>query len=182
MCTCLLVSLLISSATGYRLFSISGSRRLPRGDDNSILQRMRQPFRFYGTRQQYIRVSMHTQFSCIYIYIYIITIALLCVLPLQIYNNGYVSLGTGTTGGSTPRPFPFRGAPMIAPYWANVDTRATGVVYYRSSTSYNELYRTGRLISSTYHTSFHPTSLFIVTWYGVGAYYQSKYPVCIIHI
>ena len=95
----------------------------------------------------------------------------------QIYNNGYVSLGTGTTGGYTPRPFPFRGAPMIAPYWADVDTRATGGVYYKNSVSSSERIRAGRLISSSYCTRFHPTSLYIVTWYRVGAYSRSRSPV-----
>ena len=55
---CLLVALLVTSAAGYPLFSISGSRRVPRGDDNSVLQRMRQSFRFYGRSQSYIRVSI----------------------------------------------------------------------------------------------------------------------------
>ena len=66
---CLLVTLLVSSAAGYPLFSLSGSRRLPRGDDNTILQRMRQPFRFYGRNQYYIRVSiMITVQQLLYIY------------------------------------------------------------------------------------------------------------------
>ena len=118
----------------------------------------------YGPRSQdYILL-----FPCIFLYY------------MQIYNNGYVSLArSGTTGGYTPRPFPFRGAPMIAPYWADVDTRATGAVYYRNSVSSSELGRVGRLISSTYRTSFRPTSLYIVTWYRVGAYYRSRSPVSV---
>lgn len=100
---------------------------------------------------------------------------------MQIYNNGYVSLGTGTTGGYTPRPFPFRArAPMIAPYWADVDTRVgSGRVYYKNSVSSAERRRAGSLISAAYRTSFHPTSLYIVTWYRVGAYYRSRSPVSV---
>ena len=100
---------------------------------------------------------------------------------MQIYNNGYVSLGAGTTGGYSPRPFPFRGAPMIAPYWADVDTKVgSGRVYYRNSASSTERRRAGLLISSAYRTSFRPTNLYIVTWYRVGAYYRSTNPVSVV--
>ena len=74
---------------------------------------------------------------------------------------------------------------MIAPYWADVDTRAAGGVYYKNSVSRSEWTRAGRLISSTYRTNFRPTSLYIVTWYRVGAYSRSRSPVCfmfIVHI
>ena len=71
---------------------------------------------------------------------------------------------------------------MIAPYWADVDTRAAGNVYYKNSVSRNELNRAGRLISSTYRTHFRPTSLYIVTWYHVGAFSRSRSPVCFMFI
>jgi len=145
----LLAALLIASATAYPLFPISGSRRVPTGDDNSVYQSIGQRFRFYGRSYTTIRI----------------------------YNNGYVSLGGGVTGGYTPRPFPFRGAPMIAPYWADVDTRGTGSVYYKSSTSSSDLNRAAGLISSTYRTSFRPNRVYVVTWYRVGAYYRSRSPV-----
>ena len=90
---------------------------------------------------------------------------------LQIYNNGYVSLGSGTTGGYTPRPFPFRGAPMIAPYWADVDTRVgSGRVYYRESASSSDRTRVSSIIRTTYHTNFMPSRVFIVQWNRVGYY------------
>ena len=53
----LLAALLIASATAYPLFSISGSRRVPTGDDNSVYQRIGQTFRFYGRSYTTIRVS-----------------------------------------------------------------------------------------------------------------------------
>jgi len=40
-------------------------------------------------------------------------------------------MGTGFTGGFTPRPFPRSGA-IIAPYWADADaTVGSGRTYYR---------------------------------------------------
>jgi len=104
---CLLAALLlVSSASGYPLFSFSScsnDANVGVNDDGSRTASLRVPFQFYGRRYRSVRV----------------------------YNNGYVSLGSGVTGGYTPRPFPFRGAPMIAPYWADVDTRVgSGRVYY----------------------------------------------------
>ena len=66
---------------------------------------------------------------------------------------------------------------MIAPYWADVDTKTTGAVYYKNSFSASDLNRAGRLISSSYCTRFRPTSVYIVTWYRVGAYSRSRSPV-----
>ena len=66
---------------------------------------------------------------------------------------------------------------MIAPYWADVDTRGTGSVYYKISTFSSDLNRAARLISSTYRTSFRPTRVYVVTWYLVGAYDRSRSPV-----
>ena len=203
----LLAALLIASATAYPLFSISGSRRVPTGDDNSVYQRIGQTFRFYGRSYTTIRVSRLcnfitcllerkrtegfgikllnpipgkmniNKFKCRTLSISASYHHVCYFCQLQIYNNGYVSLGGGVTGGCTPRPFPFGGAPMIAPYWADVDTRGTGSVYYKSSTSSRDLNRAAGLISSTYRTSFRPNRVYIVTWYRVGAYYRSRSPV-----
>ena len=69
---------------------------------------------------------------------------------------------------------------MIAPYWADVDTKlGSGRVYYRNTASSTERRRAGRLISSAYRTSFSPTSLYIVTWYRVGAD-RSTSPVSVV--
>ncbi len=69
-------------------------------------------------------------------------------------NNGNITF-SGPVGEFTPRPFPIASRPMIAPYWADIDTRsragltdpAENLVYYHLEP--------GRLI---------------VTWYNAGYY------------
>lgn len=64
-------------------------------------------------------------------------------------NNGSVTLGA-PFGSFEPRPFPFTTAPMLAPFWADVDTRGGG------APSRNAVY-------------CHITpDLFVVTWLRVG--------------
>ena len=74
----------------------------------------------------------------------------------------------------TPRPFT-RGYPMIAPYWADVDTRSgPGRVYYRTTTNRYLLKRAKFEVESTQRRSFNPTRIFIATWNNVG-YYNRHY-------
>ena len=40
----------------------------------------------------------------------------------------------------------------------------------------------GSLVLYTYRTHFRPTSLYIVTWYRVGAFSRSRSPVCFMFI
>ena len=93
------------------------------------------------------------------------------LLILQVSNNGYISLN-GYTGGYTPRPFPYRSIkPIIAPYWADIDTRSgSGRVYYGETTSSSLRSRAAALVRRIYQVSFSPTHLFIATWYNVGYY------------
>ena len=48
---------------------------------------------------------------------------------LYINNNGSVTFGSPMTS-FTPRPLEDREQPIIAPYWNDIDTRTTGMVYY----------------------------------------------------
>ncbi|MGD9690501.1 MAG: nidogen-like domain-containing protein [Phycisphaerales bacterium] len=68
-----------------------------------------------------------------------------------INNNGNLTFGNGDTG-FTPFAFPAAGAPRIAPFFGDVDTRndASGVVYFRQE-----------------------ANRFVVTWDNVG-YYNSQ--------
>ncbi len=51
-----------------------------------------------------------------------------------INNNGNVSFG-GPYWQYTPSGFPLSGFPMLAPFWADVDTRSCGNVWYKIETS-----------------------------------------------
>ena len=87
---------------------------------------------------------------------------------VQLYDNGYIGVG-GTTGGKTPTPFPFRSdSPMIAAYWADVDTTNRGTVYYRETRDGVFLDAARDEIRAVYGETFTPTSLFIATWDSVG--------------
>ena len=66
------------------------------------------------------------------------------------------------------------GYPFIAPYWADVDIRGTGEVFYRQSTNSNLLARASREIENglALTQSIEIEHLLIVTWNAVGYYYR----------
>ena len=69
---------------------------------------------------------------------------------------------------------------IIAPYWADVDTRGTGDIFYRQSTDPTLLARASREIrtalSLTYNIEI--KHLLIATWDAVGYYYRNTDKVC----
>ena len=81
---------------------------------------------------------------------------------------------------STPSPLHFSFLQMIAPFWADVDTRGTGNVFYRQTTDPNLLARATDEIKSAFPTSSNTTirNLLIVTWDTVGYYSQHTDKVC----
>ena len=72
---------------------------------------------------------------------------------LYLNNNGNITFG-GPLGEYTPMPFPIASQPMIAPFWADVDTRGGGVP------NRNAVYWTTQ------------SGLFVATWHNVG-YFSS---------
>ena len=61
------------------------------------------------------------------------------------------------------------------PYWADVDTRGVGDVYYRQTTDPNLLARATSEIRAAFPSSRNVTirRLLIATWDNVGYYFQS---------
>jgi len=73
----------------------------------------------------------------------------------------------------TPDPFPLNASEniveIIAPFWADVDTRGTGEISYHQTTNEDLLQRTDNDIKTAFPTiKFLSTYLFIVTWDHVG--------------
>ena len=61
---------------------------------------------------------------------------------------------------------------FVAPYWADVDIRGTGQVFYRETTDPSLLARASSEIRAPFNMSedFEITNLFIATWDTVGYY------------
>lgn len=90
-------------------------------------------------------------------------------------NNGILSFDEAISQ-FTPQSFPLGdGRMIIAPYWADVDTRGTGRVWYRETFEASLLARAKNEIRAAFINQifFEPTTLFIATWDHVG-YYSGK--------
>ncbi|XP_009463263.1 PREDICTED: sushi, nidogen and EGF-like domain-containing protein 1 [Nipponia nippon] len=89
---------------------------------------------------------------------------------LWVNNNGVVSFGTGVPE-FTPQPFPLPGhRPFVAPYWADVDTRLGGDVFYRQSQEPELLARLARDLAIAVtppDPAPQPTWAFVATWHRV---------------
>ena len=95
---------------------------------------------------------------------------------MQINDNGVISFGS-RYNVRTPLSFPLSGNnKIIAPYWADVDTRGTGNIYYRQTTDSSLLARATSEIRAAFPESRNVTikNLLIATWYKVGYYYQNS--------
>ncbi|NWX42830.1 SNED1 protein, partial [Steatornis caripensis] len=90
---------------------------------------------------------------------------------LYVNNNGVVSFGMGVPE-FTPQPFPLPGhRPFVAPYWADVDIRLGGDVFYRQSQKPELLARLARDLAPAVTPPDpvpHPTWAFVATWYRVS--------------
>ena len=98
-----------------------------------------------------------------------------CTYYLQVNANGVVSLDRRYFT-STPRSLPLTGTnKIIAPYWADVDTRGTGNIYYRQTTDPDLLARATSEIRAVFpmSQSVTITNMFIATWDSVGYYSRS---------
>ena len=84
----------------------------------------------------------------------------------------------------TPLSLPLSGSDqIIAPYWADADTRGTGQIFYRQSTDPSLLARASREIQSAFPSSQNVTitNLLIATWDEVGYYSENDDKVAKYH-
>ena len=90
-------------------------------------------------------------------------------------TNGAISF-TRPISRYTPDQFPLNdNKEIIAPFWADVDTRGTGGISYRKTADPELLRRADEDIKIAFPRSaaFSSTYLFIATWNRVG-YYNSR--------
>ncbi|KAL5508939.1 hypothetical protein EMCRGX_G004208 [Ephydatia muelleri] len=88
---------------------------------------------------------------------------------IYVNNNGDLSFGLAWTGIG-PTPFPITTYPVVAIYQADVDTRGTGRVWYRTTRNATLLAKAANDIHSLTGTSVSLQWLFIATWDHVGYY------------
>ena len=99
----------------------------------------------------------------------------------QVGENGVISLNASVPQ-LTFEPFPLNET-LIAPYWADADTRDSGNVWYRETNDTELLDRARMEIQSAFSNANQQTSnithLFIATWDAVGYFElnRDKVPV-----
>jgi len=94
---------------------------------------------------------------------------------LQVNDNGIISFGS-CYNVRTPLSLPLRdNAQIIAPYWADVDTRESGDVYYRQTTDTELIARATSEIRAAFPRALNNTisNLLIATWHRVGYYLRN---------
>ena len=95
---------------------------------------------------------------------------------MQVNDNGVISFNSRYSI-STPFSLPRRGTyyKFIAPYWADVDTRGTGQIFYRQTTNATLLSRATSKIRAAFPVYENVTiqSLLIATWSDVGYYFSN---------
>ena len=97
-----------------------------------------------------------------------------CMHAFQVNDNGVISFNS-RYNVRTPLSLPLSGTQqIIAPYWADVDTRGTGQVLYRQSTDPSLLARASREIQAAFSLTYNIEirNLLISTWNAVGYYYR----------
>ena len=90
----------------------------------------------------------------------------------QVNTNGIVSFDKPFVSSSI-KSLPLSGGDkIIAPFWADVDTRGAGKVFYRQAIDPSLLARASSEIQETFSLSqnFTIKNLFVVTWNAVGFY------------
>ena len=88
-------------------------------------------------------------------------------------TNGLLLLNQSDVAPNfSPMAFP-TGRILIAPFWADADTREIGTVYFRTTVNENQLNKTANNINRFFGIDFSPVHLFVSTWYKVG-YFKRK--------
>ena len=91
---------------------------------------------------------------------------------MQVNENGLISFLTEiSTFYNVQFPMDY---PVIAPFYADIDTRGVGQVYWRASTQQEDRDRAANLVGKYYSTAdFQPREVVVVSWDQVG-YFDMK--------
>ena len=105
---------------------------------------------------------------------------------LQVNENGIISIGS-RYNARTPQSLPRSGSSLriIAPYWADVDIRGIGNIFYRQTTDPSLLARATSEIRAAFPNSQSVIirNLLIATWDSVGYYSRrSDKVIIVVHI
>ena len=94
----------------------------------------------------------------------------------QINENGIISFNyLYHYDVRTPLPLPLStNDKIIAPYWADIDIRGTGKIFYRQTSDLNLLAKASHEIRRGMSQNVVVTNLVIVTWYEVGYYFENR--------
>ena len=96
---------------------------------------------------------------------------------LQVMTNGAVTLGINRTRFAPSTTLSDLVFPLIAPFWADADTRGSGAVYYRLTTNNaddEELVRGYIQRAFPQNLPFFPSYVVVVTWSNVGYFEQGS--------
>ena len=105
-------------------------------------------------------------------------------LYMQVNEIGVISFNS-PFNNPIPSSFPLYGTRLIVPFWANIDIKGTGAVYYRQTTYFNsyDIIVAGYLIRHHLprYKYFEVESVLIITWDTVGYHSQhtDKVGICI---
>eukprot|EP00002_Diphylleia_rotans_P021929 TRINITY_DN4282_c0_g1_i2.p1 TRINITY_DN4282_c0_g1~~TRINITY_DN4282_c0_g1_i2.p1 ORF type:complete len:2179 (+),score=379.84 TRINITY_DN4282_c0_g1_i2:67-6603(+) len=102
---------------------------------------------------------------------------------ILVCNNGVLSLSM-LNPGSRPFRFPFYDFPLIAPFWADVDTHTnvggnSGRVFFERvpiDGDHDAVYYDIIKKIPDAPSNFRATNIYLFTWYKVGRYYQAERP------
>ena len=100
--------------------------------------------------------------------------------PIQINTNGIISLDDRFTDSSSEPLLLSDNDKIIAPFWADVDTRGIGDIFYRQTKDSIFLNRATGLIRAAFPAAKNVTDLFIATWDNVGYFSQNTDKVSIL--
>ena len=120
----------------------------------------------------YVCMYVH-MYVCMHVCTYVCMYVRMHTPFIQVNQKGVISFENFQIVG-TPSTLHFSFLQMIAPFWADIDIRGTGNVFYRQTADPNLLARATNEIQSAFPTSSNKAieTLLIVTWDNVGYYFQ----------